>query len=326
MPDGSPWPRVSIVTPSFNQGQFIEETIRSVLLQGYPNLEYIIMDGGSADSSVEIIQKYAPWLAYWISEPDRGQADAINKGFEKTTGQFLAWINSDDYFYPGFVYRRVLAFQSNSDVDFLYGDVDEGWDIEPHKRRRYGEDLSFSELLTTLRVSIPQQSCMWRRSVLENVGGLDPKWRVALDWEFFLRVGLKCRMKYLPGAVAFFRYHPCSKSISEESRWITEVPAMYDEFFMREDLPPEILAIKRQALAASHLYSARILCEYALFNAVVTELMRAYKIYPPSLFSFRFGKLALLFAMGPWGRALWRKVAKRPDYSQRKNARRRNER
>jgi cellulose synthase/poly-beta-1,6-N-acetylglucosamine synthase-like glycosyltransferase len=93
------WPKISIVTPSYNQGRFIEETIRSVLLQGYPNLEYIIIDGGSTDNSVEIINKYEPWLTYWVSEPDRGQSHGINKGFEKATCEVFGWLNSDDYFH-----------------------------------------------------------------------------------------------------------------------------------------------------------------------------------------------------------------------------------
>src|SRR5579885_3553995 len=97
--DGSPWPRISIVTPSYNQGQFIEETIRSVLLQGYPDLEYIVIDGGSTDQSVEIIRKYERWLTYWVSEKDRGQAHAINKGFSSVTGELFNWINSDDLSY-----------------------------------------------------------------------------------------------------------------------------------------------------------------------------------------------------------------------------------
>ena len=90
------WPRISIVTPSFNQGRFIEETIRSVLLQGYPNLEYFVIDGGSTDNSVEVIKKYSPWLTYWVSEPDRGQSDAINRGLKMASGDFATWINSDE--------------------------------------------------------------------------------------------------------------------------------------------------------------------------------------------------------------------------------------
>src|SRR5262245_47037233 len=96
MPDGCPWPLISVVTPSLNQGKFIEETIRSVLLQGYPELEYIIIDGGSNDGSVEIIKKYSPWITYWVSEPDGGQSEAINRGLKRASGEFASWINSDD--------------------------------------------------------------------------------------------------------------------------------------------------------------------------------------------------------------------------------------
>ena len=101
MPDGSEWPRISIVTPSYNQGEFIEETIRSVLLQGYPNLEYIIIDGGSKDNSIELIKKYEKYLAYLVSEPDKGQSHAINKGFRRATGVLVGWQNSDDFYHSG---------------------------------------------------------------------------------------------------------------------------------------------------------------------------------------------------------------------------------
>ena len=117
---GKPWPRISIVTPSYNQGQFIEETIRSVLLQGYPNLEYIIIDGGSTDNSVEIIKKYSPWLTYWVSERDRGQSHAINKGFEHASGDILGWLNSDDMLAMGSL-RRVAEISVETGCDVLSG-------------------------------------------------------------------------------------------------------------------------------------------------------------------------------------------------------------
>ena len=117
-PDGSPWPRISIVTPSYNQGQFIEETIRSVLLQGYPDLEYIIIDGGSTDQSVEIIKKYEAWLTYSVSENDGGQSHAINKGFERATGVLLSWLNSDDVLLPDAL-AAVAARLSSSAVKVL---------------------------------------------------------------------------------------------------------------------------------------------------------------------------------------------------------------
>ena len=104
------WPRISIVTPSYNQGHYLEETIRSVLLQGYPNLEYIVIDGGSQDNSLEIIQKYQPWIAYWHSQPDRGQADALNQGFARATGEICAYLNSDDLFLPNTLFSVAIAF------------------------------------------------------------------------------------------------------------------------------------------------------------------------------------------------------------------------
>lgn len=122
-PDGSEWPRISIVTPSFNQGQFIEETIRSVLLQGYPNLEYIIIDGGSTDKSVEIVKKYEPWLAYWISEKDRGAPNAINKGLRRSTGSIYTWLNSDDIYREGVLQSSATEFSTRPDADVISGIV-----------------------------------------------------------------------------------------------------------------------------------------------------------------------------------------------------------
>jgi len=213
MPDGHPWPRVSIVTPSYNQGQFIEETIRSVLLQGYPNLEYIVIDGGSMDDSVEIIRKYEPWLAYWVSEPDNGQAHAINKGFQRATGEILAWLNSDDRYRPGALVRIAHFFSTRPNVIFGNGDVNyidaEGRFLERiyaiRPNRFLTANLGFH--------GWPQQGCFWRRWAYEKAGGMDDSLRFCMDRDLFIRlvaIGPSARIAGPP--LADFRMHDSAKS------------------------------------------------------------------------------------------------------------------
>ena len=252
------WPKVTIVTPSFNQGRYLEETIRSVLLQGYPNLEYLIIDGGSTDNSIEIIRKYEPWLAFWISEPDNGQADAINKGFIKSTGAYLGWLNSDDILYPSAIFRVVEAFRLKPDADMIYGDIEQGESLEREVRPLKGEQIEFSEMLKTLRVPIPQQGSLWRRTVIESVGLLDYRWNVVLDREFYTRVAEKFHVHYLPGPLGFFRNHELSKSISQGEDWLSELPQMYKEYFERKDLPHKLRLLYCETMGSMYMTCAVI--------------------------------------------------------------------
>ena len=253
--DSSAYPKVTIVTPSYNQAQFLEETIRSVLLQDYPNLEYIVIDGGSKDGSVDIIRKYEPWIAYWVSEVDKGQADAINKGFKKATGEFLGWLNSDDYLYPGAIAKMAKELENNPDVSFVYGDIDQG--SENNKSRLYGKNSTIDEMLKTYRVPIPQQGSMWRRSVIDEIGGLDPRWQCVLDREFFLRVTRKFKIAYVPGTLGFFRHHSDSKSISasKSEQWLQEIPLMYSEFLNNHySSTKDLLLLKKRAMGVVYLH------------------------------------------------------------------------
>ncbi len=217
MPDGSPWPRISIVTPSYNQGQFIEETIRSVLLQGYPNLEYIIMDGGSTDNSVEIIKKYEPWLAYWVSEKDRGQSHAINKGFEKSTGEIMAWINSDDFYFPECLHKVALAFFSHPYAGFVVGGIapaDEssclGKVQVPKLPAGAPVDLT---LLDPDSWHLPQASAFFSRKLLSEIGAwVREDLHYTMDRELFYRAAYKSNLIILEQALATFRHHPQSKT------------------------------------------------------------------------------------------------------------------
>lgn len=252
------WPKVTIVTPSFNQGQYLEETIRSVLMQDYPNLEYIIIDGGSSDESVAIIKKYEACLAYWISEPDKGQADAINKGFSIATGEMLGWLNSDDLLYPGAIREVVELFQLDSCLEMVYGDVDYGFSRDSVVRKITGTQMSFSEMLRTLQVPIPQQGSLWRRSVFDKVGMLDARWQVVLDREFFVRVAEMCKFVYLPKTLGFFRDHELSKSSSQQVRWLNELPAMYKELFSREKLNEKIFPFKAETMGVVFITCASI--------------------------------------------------------------------
>ena len=189
MPDGRPWPKVSIVTPSYNQGRFLEETIRSVLLQGYPNLEYIIMDGGSTDNSVEIIKKYEPWLTYWESKPDRGQSHAINKGLKRATGEIFAWLNSDDRYLPNAVFTVIKAVNANPDAVAWVGgcrhETPEGREVSVVLPK--GLDLpDFSRWWT--KTFICQPSCFFKRGAFFDVGMLNEKLHLGMDFDLWLKL------------------------------------------------------------------------------------------------------------------------------------------
>lgn len=218
--------RISIVTPSFNQGQFIERTIRSVLDQGYPDLEYFIIDGGSTDNTLEIIRKYAGRVR-WISEPDSGQSNAINKGFHLATGDVVAYLNSDDTYEPGCFEAVNRYFRQHQEVNWLYGkcriiDVDDN-----HRRpfitwyknvlmRRY----SYRRLLATNFINQP--ATFWRRSVFDEVGYLNEQEHLVMDYEFWLRLGKRFPAGFLDAYLANFRMHQTSKSVSQFRRQFSD--------------------------------------------------------------------------------------------------------
>jgi glycosyltransferase involved in cell wall biosynthesis len=205
-------PKISIITPSFNQGRFIEETLLSVINQNYPNQEYIIIDGGSTDDTIEIITKYEQYLAYWVSEKDNGQSEAINKGFRKATGDIICWINSDDILMPGALRRVADFFEDNKDLDFVNGNtvlIDENSNIiTSHftlmQKRWYAKRGIFY---------INQPAMFWKRNLFDTIGFLKEDFHTLMDKELLIRIfENNFRIDHLERILAGFRVHDMAKS------------------------------------------------------------------------------------------------------------------
>ena len=227
MPDGNPWPKISIVTPCYNHRNFLEETIRSVLLQGYPDLEYIIIDGGSTDGSVEIIKKYEPWLAYWVSEKDRGQAHAINKGFARASGEIIAWLNSDDMYVMDSLVKVADIF-TNEKHDFIYG---RPLCLYPQGEYQLGKLNMPDPKLNFLKCWIHQPSAFWKREVWEKAGPLDESFYICMDHDFWIKViNAGFRTIGVDTTLAVFRVHLESKTFQPNEKWVLENYRLFSRY------------------------------------------------------------------------------------------------
>lgn len=211
-------PLVTIVTPSFNQAEFLERTILSVVEQDYPNIEYIIIDGGSTDGSLDIIRKYENRIETWISEPDLGQTDAINKGFGMGHGQILAWLNSDDTYNPGAVTEAVQFLKMHGDVGLIYGEAN-FIDADDGIIGKFPAAQTDRSRLLRGYVHIPQQSAFFLADLWKQVGPLDTSFFFAMDYDLWVRLSRLSKLVYYPGRFwANFRLHGDAKTISADDR------------------------------------------------------------------------------------------------------------
>lgn len=223
MPDGRLWPRVSMVTPSYNQGQFIEETIRSILLQGYPELEYVVIDGGSTDSSVEIIKKYEKWLTYWVSEPDRGQSHAINKGFDKATGEIYGWLNSDDYLLKDALRNVAVAYYAAPKAGAWVGgclEVDENGNTP---RIHWPKRLDIEGIAGWLGNSFGQSSCFISAKAWQQCGPLEEGLHYAMDFDLWLKIAKWSSIDEIRQILSAFHVHKNAKTYTNPGRMVAEI-------------------------------------------------------------------------------------------------------
>ena len=271
---------VSIITPSFNQARYLEQTIQSVLEQDYPSIEYIVVDGASTDGSVDVIEKYANKLAWWVSEKDSGQADAINKGFLRATGEIVAWLNSDDYYLPGAISAAVKAFEENPDVLLVYGNM-----LAVDERGNSFNALHYKQLtlqdLLCFQI-IGQPAVFFRREVLSKAGMLDPTFHFLLDHHLWIRIAQHGRILHVDQTWAAARYHAEAKNRAKAAEFGREAFRVLAWAEGQAGLGEAIRPVERRARASAHRVDARYLLDGGKSASALRAWMRAFFIHPPT--------------------------------------------
>ena len=250
-------PIISIVTPSYNQGSYLEETILSVLEQGYPALEFFIIDGGSTDGSVEIIKKYAHRLTYWESKPDRGQSHAINKGFRMASGEIVAWLNSDDLLAPGALKVVAQAWQQNPGVGLITGQTEIIDQAGKPTGNIFGSEPNVINSLLSSENPVSQPSTFFSTSALKEVGFLDETLHMSMDWDLWLRIGARFPMLFITKILSKSRTWEMTKTRTQLVRSGPEHIRIVKNFFKQN--PDFLTSIqKRQALGSGYLRKGRL--------------------------------------------------------------------
>lgn len=274
-------PRVTIITPSYNQAQYLEETIRSVLDQGYPNLEYMVVDGGSTDGSVEIIKKYADRLAWWVSEKDSGQGEAINKGFARATGEIVAWINSDDYYLPGAIAEAVRALEENPDCGMVFGDVlSIDGSGQPVNVMTFG-DWGLEELMQFHIIGQP--GVFMRRAALEQAGYLDRSYHFMLDHHLWLRIAQQAPIRYVPRKCAAARFHAGAKNVAQAAKFGQEAHRIAQWMPTQPGLSEPYHRLKNRILAGANRFDGFYLLDGGLPGPALRAYLRGLFQYPPAV-------------------------------------------
>ena len=270
---------VSIITPSFNQAAYLEQTILSVLQQDHAHIEYIVIDGASTDTSVDIIRKYESKLSYWVSEKDHGQAEAINKGFARATGEIIAWLNSDDYYLSGAVSSAVRIFEENPDVVLVYGNM---LAVDEHgvtfNKLNY-KQLTLEDLLCFQIIGQP--AVFMRRSALEDLK-LDSTFHFLLDHYLWIQIARRGKILHIDQTWAVARYHAEAKNRAKAAEFGREAFRILESVKQDADLAPILAKVDRRARASAHRVDARYLLDGGQPAAALSAWTRALFIHPPT--------------------------------------------
>jgi len=287
-------PLVSIVTPSFNQAKYIEQTLLSVLNQDYPNIEYIVIDGGSSDGSQTVIERYADRLAYWVTEPDRGHPDAVNKGFARATGEILAFINSDDLYMAGAVSEAVAALNQHPEVGMVYGDgllVDsEGQLLDPH----YYRTLSLLDLLCN--EVLLQPTVFMRREILEQVGGLEEAYPLVFDHVLWIRFASLAPILHIPSIWAVERTHSDAKTIARAAEFVEDTEHFLADAEESSRLKPVIDDNRKRIYGSLDVYAARRLIDSRRYRDAIRRLASASVRCPSVVLRYWFKVVQAVFS------------------------------
>jgi glycosyltransferase involved in cell wall biosynthesis len=270
--------RVSIITPSFNQAEYLEATIQSVLAQEYPNLEFIIVDGGSTDGSVEIINKYADHLTWWVSERDRGQADGINKGLRRAQGDVVAWLNSDDIYLPGAIQAAVDIFNANHGLGMVFGDAISIDNLgHPLNRLSFG-DWGLTELLRFQIICQP--AVFMRRTALEKVGNLDESFHFMLDHQLWMRIAAHFEIKHAAQIWAGARHHDLAKNVAQSEKFAFETYRMVAWLKSNPEYSARYEADRRWILGGANRLAARYLLDGGLPGPALIAYVKSMLLWP----------------------------------------------
>jgi glycosyltransferase involved in cell wall biosynthesis len=295
-------PLVSVVTPSLNQGEFIQETIESVLSQNYPRIEYIVMDGGSTDRTLKILQTYGERL-YWVSEPDHGQSHAVNKGWRLAQGEIVTWLNADDLFIQDAVSNAVLAFESShDDLAAVYGDCDYIDKKGEYLGKYPSQPFDYDQLVRLTEDFIPQPGTFIRSLWAKQVGMLDENLHFVMDYDLWLRLGMRAKLEYLPQKMAYARLHGGAKTLSSAPLFGEELASVFSQLVVNPEFPIHLLQNRDSILAKAFVHAA----SYCFWGGETTRaryfLFRAWR-QAPFIRIRSFWRL-LLFSLA--GRAGWR--------------------